>query len=128
MIVFEIRTYPCTLSHTPLAPPPALPFFHEYVVGARVHVYVYPHTHTHSRASVHACKYTDNGAMYDFVAHTSNCCTREHRAGVDVYDKFEIPFRADYVLLSFGWVTTDPPRTYTQPLSPLSCLTIYRVV
>lgn len=35
--------------------------------------------------------------------------------GVHVYDKCEIPFRDDYVLLSFGWVTNDPS------ILPISC-------
>lgn len=43
-----------------------------------------------------------------------------------MYDKCEIPFRDDYVLLSFAWVTTDPllPSTYTHlythPFLPLA--------
>lgn len=98
-----------------LSPSPVAFFLHEYVV-VDVHVHLYERT-----KNVQVCMYTYGvytrvytgiGSMYGFVARTSNCA-RDHRERVDVYDKCEIPFRDDYVLLSFGWVMTDPPPPFS---------------
>lgn len=124
------------LPYTTLVPPsctPEPPFFHKYVEDVHVHVHARTHipiSSTHMYERVHACTRTP-GTMYGFVARTSNCCAREHQAeGVNVYDKCEIPFRDDYVLLSFGWVTTNPllPSTHSPPLylSPFFFLAIPR--
>lgn len=125
------------LPYTTLVPPsctPEPPFFHKYVEDVHVHVHArtrIPISSTYMYERVHACTRTP-GTMYGFVARTSNCCAREHQAeGVNVYDKCEIPFRDDYVLLSFGWVTTNPllPSAHRPPLylSPFSSW-LYRVV
>lgn len=122
----------------PLHPTAALPFFHEYAEDVHTCASLSVYTRPCTRASVRVRKctrvYTDTGTMYGFVARTSNRCAREHRAeGVNVYDKCEIPFRDDYVLLSFGWVTTDPllpsvrAHTRTSPPPPFSSR-LYRVV
>lgn len=124
------NTYLPYTTHVPpsLAPQSRATFLPQVRRG-RARACTRSHARTHYRlyTYVRACTrvYTDTGTMYGFVARTSNCCAREHRAeGVNVYDKCEIPFRDDYVLLSFGWVTTDPlsPSIHTHTALPLPFL------